>query len=91
MKEDIQEVLERKFDNALEILKTKDTELSQSDLLSWPIFKELREKENFKNYMNEKYPRPLKIENVKSPTGVLNNLSILFFIIYILQNYKNKG
>lgn len=54
-------VLERKFDNALEILKTKDTELSQSDLLSWPIFKELREEENFKKFMNEKYPK--KIEN----------------------------
>lgn len=53
-------VLERKFDNALEILKTKDTELSQSDLLSWPIFKELREKENFKNYMNEKYPNSIE-------------------------------
>ena len=53
-------VLERNFDIALEILQTKDTELSQSDLLSWPIFKELREKENFKNYMNEKYPNSIE-------------------------------
>lgn len=53
-------VLERNFDEAIEILKKQQTDLDQIDLLSWPIFKELREQQKFKEYLAEKYPDPIE-------------------------------
>jgi len=64
-------VLERKFDEAVEIIRNQDTQLDQKDLLSWPIFKELREQEVFINYCNEKYPTTVKEYSEEIPNNVV--------------------
>ncbi len=64
-------VLERKFDEAVEILRNQDTQLDQKDLLSWPIFKELREEEAFQDYCNEKYPNAVKDFSTEIPDNFI--------------------
>lgn len=53
-------VLQRNFDEAIYILRNKQTDLDQIDLLSWPIFKELREQESFKTFLLERFPNPME-------------------------------
>lgn len=64
-------VLERKFDEAVEILRKQDTQLDQKDLLSWPIFKELRKQKSFKKYCNEKYPNTIKDYSEEIPNNLV--------------------
>lgn len=64
-------VLERKFDEAVEILRNQDTQLDQKDLLSWPIFRELREQKIFKDYCNEKYPNTIKEYSEEVPNNLV--------------------
>ncbi len=64
-------VLERKFNEALDILKNQDTQLNQIDLMSWPIFKEFREDQAFKDYCNEKYPNTIKDFSAEMPDNLI--------------------
>ncbi|EID84450.1 hypothetical protein MSI_20960 [Treponema sp. JC4] len=64
-------VLERKFSEAIDILKTQDTQLDQIDLMSWPIFKEFREEQIFKDYYSEKYPNTIKDFSEEMPNNII--------------------
>ena len=48
-------VLERKFEEAVDILQNQHPDISQNELLEWPIFKELRKNESFKKFFSLKY------------------------------------